>query len=183
VCGPVAQALLDLVPPANSLFGMNLTAHSLALALWDLQGDPVSNCASQAILVDVAPALNETTSPNRTQWAHTAILYNLVQTYNLTSTATLRSFISEADFSSLHGQDGPVTNHSLSISVQSSGFMFDFTAMTLSPPSVEWIDNSGVNQTQRNRVGFVADQALDRMCSFATGTFIPTYLSALLMIN
>lgn len=162
---------------------MNLTAHSLALTLWDLQGDPASNCASQAILVDVAPALNETTSPNRTQWARTAILYNLVQTYDLVSTATLRNFIRNTDFSSLYGQDGPVTNDSLSISVQSSGFVFDFAAMTYSPTSVEWIDSSGVDQIQRDRVGFFADRALDRMYSFATGAFILTYHSALLMIN
>lgn len=166
-CDPVAQALVDLVPPANGLFGMNLTANTLALALWDIQGSPSGNCASQAVLVDVAPALNQTTSPNRTQWARTAILYNLVRTYDLNSTATLRSFVAHTDFSSL--QDSPVSNDSLSISTQSAGFVFDFAAMTFSPTSVEWVDNSGVDQTQHNRVGFFADRVLDRMYSFATG--------------
>jgi hypothetical protein len=73
-----------------------------------------------------------------------------------------------------------LVNASFSMSVQSSGFVFDFAAMTQSPTSVEWIDNSGVDQLQRDRVGY---RALNRMYSFATGTFIPTYHSALLLIK
>lgn len=147
-----------------------MTANDLALALWDLQGDPpMGNCATQAILVDVAPALNETASPNRTEFARTAILYNLVRTYDLASTAALRSFISSADFTPLRDQDGPVTDDSLNMSLQSAGFVFDFASMTVSPTSIVWTENSGVDETQIERVGFFADQALDRMYSFATG--------------
>ncbi|CAG7847689.1 SubName: Full=Uncharacterized protein {ECO:0000313/EMBL:CCA67843.1} [Serendipita indica DSM 11827] len=171
-CSPVAQGLLDLLPSVNQLFNINATEDNLALTLWDLQGQPASSCASQAVLVDVAPALNQTTSPNRTEWARAAILYNLLQTVDLDSTARLRKSVSQADFSKLPGNDGPVTGDSLRIVFESSGFMFDFASMSFLPGAVEWKEDSGVNQTQAGRVGFVADRALDRMYSFSSASSV-----------
>ena len=157
----------------NRLFNVNATEDGLALTLWDLQGQPASSCASQAILVDVAPALNQTTSPNRTDWARAAILYNLLQTVDLNSTAHLRESVSKADFSRMQKSDGPVAGDSQRIVFESSGFMFDFASMTFLPGAVDWKEDSGVNQNQAARVGFVADRALDRMYSFSSGKSIP----------
>lgn len=147
---------------------MNVTANDLALQLWDLQGQPASDCASQAILVDVSPALNATTSPKRTGWARTAILYNLLRTYDLAATESFRSSISRANFGSM--QDNPVDNASTDLKFTASGFVFDAAAMTFSANAVSWIADSGVVTTQAERVGSVASQALDRMYSFASAS-------------
>ncbi|PVG04607.1 hypothetical protein CPB86DRAFT_803401 [Serendipita vermifera] len=171
-CDPVAQALLDLVPLTNSQFGMNITKSSLALALWDIQGQPTDNCASQAVLVDVAPALNRTTSPTRTDWARSAILYNLLRSYDLSTSEAFRKSISSADLTSLQGSDQPVTSDATAIQFQASGFVYDLAAMNFAPTSVDWKENSGVSQEQAGRVNVVVDRVLDRMYSFATASSI-----------
>ncbi|KAG8873151.1 hypothetical protein FRC20_008550 [Serendipita sp. 405] len=168
-CAPVAQSLLDLLPSTNEFFSMNITEATLALTLWDLQGQQMGSCATQAQLVDVAPALNQSSYPKRTQWARSAILYNLVQSYDLASTAALRQSVASADFHSLQGVDEPVPNDSSVIAFQASGFVYDFASMTFAPSAVDWETNSGASQVQISRVGFFADKALDRMYSFSTG--------------
>lgn len=139
----------------------------MALQLWDLQGQPAADCASQAILVDVSPALNHTTSPKRTEWARTAVLYTLLRTYDLTSTDAFRSSISSANFGLM--QDGPIDNGPANLKFPAAGFVFDAAAMTFSANAVSWVTDSGVEATQVERVGSVAGLALDRMYSFASG--------------
>jgi hypothetical protein len=168
-CDAVAQALLDLVPLTNTQFGMNITNSNLALALWDIQGQPTDSCANQAVLVDVAPALNRTTSPTRTDWARAAVLYNLLRSYDLSTSESFRKSIASADLTSLQGSDAPVTNDATAIQFQASGFVYDLAAMNFAPTSVDWKENSGVSQEQAERVGIVVDRVLDRMYSFATG--------------
>ncbi|KAG8759139.1 hypothetical protein FRC14_006612, partial [Serendipita sp. 396] len=167
-CAPVAQSLLDLLPSTNEFFSMNITEATLALTLWDLQGQQMGSCATQAQLVDVAPALNQSSYPKRTKWARSAILYNLVQSYDLASTAALRQSVASADFHSLQGVDEPVSNDSSVIAFQASGFVYDFASMTFAPSAMDWKTNSGASQVQISRVGFFADKALDRMYSFST---------------
>ncbi|KAG8818241.1 hypothetical protein FRC17_010893 [Serendipita sp. 399] len=171
-CAPVAQNLLDLLPAVNDLFNMNITQATLALTLWDLQGQQIGSCAAQARLVDVAPSLNMSSSPKRTQWAQGAILYNLLQSYDLASTAALRRSVSTSDFRGLQGVDEPVSTDSSSIAFQASGFVYDFASMTLAPSAVDWKANSGADQVQISRVGFFADRALDRMYSFSTASSV-----------
>ncbi len=55
-CKPLAKSLVNLIPTVNSFFAANFTGSSLSDALFNAQGAPQgSNCARQAMLVDVAP--------------------------------------------------------------------------------------------------------------------------------
>jgi hypothetical protein len=149
---------------------MNITKSDLALTMWDLKGQPTSNCAEQVILVDISPALNQTNSPNRTEWGRTAVLYNLFRTQDLAATETFRSSIAKADFSVLEGSDESITDDSKRIVFQVSGYVYDLSSMKFAPSAVSWTSDSGVDQSQIGRVGNTASNALDRMYSFAAGT-------------
>lgn len=156
----------------------------MALQLWDLQGQPSGGCASQAVLVDVSPALNQTVSPKRTGWARAAVLYNLLRSYDLAETESLRSAISNANFGSM--QDGPISNGPTNFKFAACGFQFDAVAMTVAADAVNWttgVDTTQVDTTQVERVGFVAGRALDRMYSFATGKsnhILPGFISQIM---
>ena len=171
----MAQSLIELIPTANAVFELNLTSNSLALQLSDLQGQPVGGCAAQAVLVDVSPALDQTTSPRRTEWARTAILYNLLRTYDLSGTEALRSSIAESDCGSL--PDVPIDTSPDNLTFAASGFEVDVAAMTFSVKSMSWVNISAADATQVQRVGLFAGHALDRMYSYASGKDTSRFMS------
>lgn len=168
-CDPVAKSLIDLIVPTNEYFGINITAGSLGLKLLDLKGDTQGDCSSQAKLVDVAPALSTLSFPRRTEWGRAALLYTLLQTEDLDALEKFRSAVAGSDFRSL-SQDTPVVGPSR-MTIQSSGFLFNFAAMNFAPVAISWKDNSQASATQISRVGDAAGNALDRMYSFATGEY------------
>jgi hypothetical protein len=146
---------------------MNLTSSSLAVQLWELQGQPTGGCTTQAVLVDVSPALNQTASPKRTEWTRTAVLYNLLRTYDLQGTETFRSSISSANFRSL--QDTPLDTLPTNPKFAAAGFEVDVAAMTFSAKALSWSSDSAADTAQVQRVGVFAGHTLDRMYSFASG--------------
>ena len=155
----------------NDLFSVNFTTSNISLTLWDLLGDSPDDCSKQALLIDVAPGLAVSPSPNRTEFARAAILYNLMETESLNTTEQLRSSIANADFSKLAGQDGPVQNDTVGLAFAADGFLYNIASMTFRPPSISWKDNANVNSDQKSRVDPIVDSVLDRMYSFSTGTF------------
>lgn len=73
-CKPLAKSLVNLIPTVNSFFTANFTGSSLSDALFNAQGAPQgSTCARQAMLVDVAPGLQQSQFTNRTQWAQSVV--------------------------------------------------------------------------------------------------------------
>lgn len=178
-CNAVARTVVDLIPRMNTLFGVNFTTSNVSLTLWDLLGDPLNDCSKQALLVDVAPGLAVSSSPNRAEFARAAILYSLMETESLNTTAQMRSFIAGADFSKLAGQDTPVQDdrEAVGLTFGADGFLYNFASMTLRPPSISWKDNSQATGDQTSRVNSIVDTALDRMYSFSTGTVTRTALA------
>lgn len=169
-CDALAQNVIDLIPTLNNFLNTNYTPNSLAAAVWEVQGAPPSNqCNHQALLVDVAPALDSTKAPNRTEWAQSAILWNLVQSQNMTALLDMQKFISKAPWSELAQADGPVSNPSSRFSLSESGFIFDFAAQSVIQPTVSFVNNGQPSSAQISQVGSAALAALDRMYSFALG--------------
>ncbi len=157
----------------NNIFSVNFTTSNVSLTLWDLLGDPLNDCSKQALLIDVAPGLAAALSPNRTEFSRAAILYSLMETESLDTTAQMRSFIANANFSELASQDGPVEDDGAAVGLTfgADGFLYNFASMTFRPPSISWKDNSQVTGDQMSRVGSIVDSVLDQMYSFATGAF------------
>jgi hypothetical protein len=149
---------------------MNLTSASVSTAIWIAQGAPVeNNCVPQALLVDVSAAINPWTSPNRTQWAQSALLWNLVQSQNLSSVQEMRTFILNAPWSRLAVADGAVPDNLNKFNISVSGFTFDFAAQTVSQPNITFISDGQPTNAQISQVGGTAQNALDRMYSYALG--------------
>lgn len=170
-CSNLAQSMVNLVPDVNSLFNANLTTTSVATALWQVQALQASNnCAEQADLIDVAPALDGATFPNRTKWAQAALLWNLALSENLTATDALQDFVRNADWKTLGAKDGPVTGSDSGFTTVISGFRFDFASQKLDVPSATFAGGGQPTTEQLNQVNAVAGGALDRMYSFALGT-------------
>ena len=141
-------------------------------ALSSSGGSALSNdCAAQARVVDVAPALDSQTVPNRTEWAQGALLWSLVLSQNASAVGKLRDFISKAPWDSLPG-DAPVIGLSSTskFSTTQLGFTFDFAAQTISEPSISFVTDGQPSSAQLAEVGSTARAALDRMYSFASGT-------------
>jgi hypothetical protein len=136
------------------------------------QGDLVEqNCATQALLVDVAPALTVDNSPNRTTWARAALLWHLVNSQDLQAVETIRNFIvDQAPWSKLGSGDGPISS-SGDFQFTSLGFTFDFAAQTVTQSAVSFVSDGQPTSEQLSRVGQTGRSALDRMYSFATGEF------------
>lgn len=126
------------------------------------------DCAAQARLVDVSPALDSQSMPNRTTWAQGALLWTFVLSQNTSSVGQLRSFISKAHWKSLTG-DGPATGFSSEFSTTQLGYTFDFAAQTISEPSVSFVTDGQPSNAQLAEVDYTAHAALDRMYSFASG--------------
>lgn len=170
-CLQLAQNLVTLTPSMNTLFGADFSAGDVANALWLAQGSPTgSNCASQSLLTDVAPALNGTTSPNRTTWVQSALLWNLVQSQDLSAVSKMRNFVVSADWAKAGSADGPVSDASSSFSIDVSGFGFDFEAQTVTEPTkATFVGNGQPSSAQIAEVDSTAEAALDRMYTFALG--------------
>lgn len=170
-CGPLAQNLITLVPAVNKNFGTNFTANSMSNALFQVQGAPPSNqCAYQAIVVDVAPALDASQYPNRTQWTQSALLWNLVQSQDTTALSSMQAFISKAPWSNLGQADGPISSgDTSSFNMTASGFVFNYVSQTVSQPNATFVDNGQPSSAQIAQVGGAAQTVLDRMYSYALG--------------
>ncbi|KAJ7070940.1 hypothetical protein C8F01DRAFT_1108417 [Mycena amicta] len=164
-CDGLAQNLVTLTPTMNQLFGTNYTANDLFLWIWTVQGTVTSNnCAAQAVLVDVGAASALTNFPNRTQWAQSALLWDL-QSLNNTR---LREFVINAPWDVLT-VDGPVHESDTSLfSTTASGYNFDFAAQTISVPSVSFTTDGAPTPAQAAEVSSTAP--LDRMYSFAAAS-------------
>jgi hypothetical protein len=171
-CSNLAQSVVNLVPDVNSLFNVNLTTTSVATALWQVQAlqQASNNCAEQADLIDVAPALDSATFPNRTKWAQAALLWNLALSENLTATQVLQEFVQNADWKTLGARDGPVTGSDSGFTTVVSGFQFDFASQKVDVPPATFADDGQPPSDQLNQVNDIAEGALDRMYSFALGT-------------
>lgn len=163
---------MDLTPTVNALFAANFTSNMVATALWQAQGDPVGrDCASQAALVDVAPTLDASTSPNRTAWAQAAMLWTLVRSQNLTAAAQMRRFVQKAPWSSAGSADGPFSGEGFTTRVL--GYDFDFAVQRVVEPTVLFAQDGQPSAEQAGRVGNSALTALDRMYSYASGESPP----------
>jgi hypothetical protein len=127
-----------------------------------------NDCAAQARLVDVSPALDSQSMPNRTGWAQGALLWTFVLSQNTSSVGQLRNFISKAHWKSLTG-DGPVTGFSSEFSTTQLGNTFDFAAQIISEPSVSFVTDGQPSNAQLVEVDYTAHAALDRMYTFASG--------------
>lgn len=169
-CDGLAQSIVTLTSTMNELFDTNYTTNSVYTAIWLANGLTTgSNCATQAILIDT-PGLSSASTPNRTSWARSALLWNLVQSQNVTATASLKSFTSSAPWSTL-SSDGPVSGESSSFSITVSGFEFDFAAQTISQPTVSFENIGEPSTDQISRVGTTPMAALNRMYSYGLGRF------------
>ncbi|KDQ63650.1 hypothetical protein JAAARDRAFT_53842 [Jaapia argillacea MUCL 33604] len=167
-CDQLAQSLLLLLPTLNSAFDVNYTANSLSTAVWEAQGALVgSNCAPQALLIDVAPGLDAGGSPNRTSWAQSALLWNLVESQDLSAVSQLRHFVKTAPWDKIGSVDGPISDPSSKFSISVSGYIFDFATQTVTQPNVSFTSDGQPSNAQIAEVGDTARTALDRMYSFA----------------
>jgi hypothetical protein len=128
-----------------------------------------NDCAAQARLIDVSPALDPQRVPNRTEWAEGALLWSFVSSQNTSSVGKLRDFISKARWNSLPG-DSPISGLSPKFSTIELGYTFDFAAQTISEPSVSFITDGQSSNAQLAEVGSTARATLDRMYTFASGT-------------
>ena len=163
----MAQNILDLIPTLNQCFLTNMTSNMVYNGIWLAQGDvPGSNCASQSLLVDVAPALNLRTLPNVTQWAQVALLWNLVESQDIEATTELQDFIQKAPWNLFGRSAQPL------FAVLASGYIFNFATQEVTPPNVPFVSQSQLPSAQLAQVGPVAHSALDRMYSFAVGKAI-----------
>jgi hypothetical protein len=164
-CNGLAQTIVSLTPTMNQNFETNYSLPSVYTAIWLSIGSATgSNCVSQALLIDT-PGLSSAGAPNRTSWARSAMLWNLVQSQDVTSMQSLQSFTEKAPWSSL-SPDGPVSGKS-SFSTTVSGFAFDFAAQTVTQPAVSFTDNGQPVSEQISRVGTAAASVLNRMYSYA----------------
>jgi len=142
-----------------------MTSNMVYNDIWLAQGDvPGSNCASQSLLVDVAPALNSRTLPNVTQWAQTALLWNLIESQDIQATKRLQDFIQKAPWNLFSQSVQPL------FSVLASGYIFNFVTQEVTPPKVSFVSQNQPPSAQLAQVGPVAHSALDRMYSFAVAS-------------
>jgi hypothetical protein len=125
------------------------------------------NCASQANLVDVAPALNPNIQPNRTTWARTALLWNLVKSQDLDAVAKMRSFVVNAPWRTL--PPDALVQDAAPFQITVSGYIFDFAARTVTQPGVSFASDGQPNPAQLAKVGDLQRDVLDRMYSYALG--------------
>lgn len=166
-CNPLAQSLVTLIPIVNNNFGANFTPGAVAGAM----SSALSNdCAAQARVVEVSPALNSQTVPNRTEWAQGALLWSFVLSQNTSAVGQLRNFVSKAHWQSLPG-DGPVSGFSSKFSATQLGYVFDFAGQNISEPNVSFVTDGQPSDAQLAEVDNTAHVVLDRMYSFASGAY------------
>ncbi|KAJ7487704.1 hypothetical protein B0H11DRAFT_1107344 [Mycena galericulata] len=161
-CDGLAQNLVTLVPTMNRLFGTKFSANEVYLWIWMVQGTiTAKNCAAQATLVDVGASVALANFPNRTEWAQSALLWDMQSLNN----SGLQNFVVNAPWTTLT-VDGPVnvTNASL-FSTVSFGYQFDFAAQSITVPSTSFAIDGAPTSAQAAEVASTAP--LDRMYSFA----------------
>ncbi|GLB36245.1 hypothetical protein LshimejAT787_0305330 [Lyophyllum shimeji] len=164
-CDGLAQNIVDLIPTLNKVFLANLTSNAVYNKIWLVQGAVPGSCASQSRLVDVAPALTSQLSENITQWAQTALLWNLVESQDLKATAMLQKFIQSAPWKTFDPQ-GSTSPFSTTV----SGYIFNFATQEVTSPNVSFVAVGQPTAAQLSQVGPVAQAALDRMYSFASAS-------------
>ncbi|KAH9969065.1 hypothetical protein BC827DRAFT_1167481 [Russula dissimulans] len=169
-CDPLAQSLVSLVPIVNDQFNANFTLSTVANAM-SLSGVSAASddCAAQARVVDVSPALDSQSVPNRTEWTQGALLWAFVLSQNTSAVGKLRDFVAKAKWESLP-EDGPVTGQSSEFSTTQLGYTFDFAAQTISEPNVSFISDGQPPSGQLAQVDNTARAALDRMYTFASAS-------------
>ncbi|KAJ6610096.1 hypothetical protein B0H10DRAFT_446921 [Mycena sp. CBHHK59/15] len=164
-CDGLAQNIVTLTPMMNRLFDTNFSTNDVYVWIWTSQGTiTAKNCAAQAVLVDVGVTLASQNFPNRTQWAQSALLWDL-QSLNTTG---LQQFAVDAPWSML-SVDGPtnVSNASL-FSTSASGYEFNFAAQTVTPPSISFLTDGTPTSAQAGEVSNTLP--LDRMYTFAAAS-------------
>lgn len=157
----------------NAVFGSNYSADDVYTAVWEVQGIPSGDtCANQVSLIDVAPALDSSSSPNRTQWAQAALLWDIVRSENLTANGDMRDFIQRANWHSLPAADGPTSSSASQFTFHNSGYDFNFAAQSVTAPPATFVDVGQPSADQSSRVNSAAHSALDRMYTYALGMFL-----------
>lgn len=166
---PLAQALSEVVPQTAQLFNVNITASALAVILWEQNGTPAgSNCSSQAELLDLGRGINPSTSPNRTSWAQSALIWTLFETASVNSTKQLQSQLSQLPFNQL-ATDGITSDPAGRFSVSTPGYVLDFANQTITPPPTKFVSDAAPSAQQLSEVNPSVEAVLDRMYSFAIG--------------
>jgi hypothetical protein len=168
-CNPLSQSLVSLIPIVNGQLKANFTPETVAYAMSTSGVSAlVNDCAAQARLVDVSPALDTQSIPNRTEWAQVALFWTFVLSQDTSAVGQLRNFISKAHWKSLTG-DGPATGFSSEFSTTQLGYTFDFAAQTISEPTVSFVTDGQPSNSELLEVDYTAHATLDRMYSFASG--------------
>lgn len=154
---------------------MTFTSASLQSAVTSAQGSPGKDCKGQASIVDVGTGLDASQFPIRTQWAQAALLWNLVQTQNVSDTTRLQKLVMAAAWSSL-GPDGPTTQRQADFTFLSSGYSYNFAAQTATPPPQTFVNIGQPTTEQIGRVNTVANGALDRIYTSAVGKSVEAHV-------
>ncbi|KAK2461838.1 hypothetical protein APHAL10511_006301 [Amanita phalloides] len=164
-CNGLAKSIVDLIPFLNDQFMVNFTVGDVYISLWQAQGSPSgSNCAMQALQIDVAPALDSLTEPNRTQWTRSAILWNLVESQDLDASQKLRTSVVHAPWNELAANKS-IKRSAFSFSV--SGYIFDFVSQTIVAPSQSFDAIAQPSAEQNGRVNSLMKTALDYVYGYA----------------
>ena len=168
-CNGLAGGIIDLVPYLNDQFMVNFTDGDVYISFWQAQGTPSgSNCAEQALLIDVAPALSSVNTPNLTQWARTAILWNLVESQDLAASQMLRTFVVQAPWDTVTLNDSAQQD---AFRTNVSGYTFDFAAQSVMAPAHSFSAVAQPPTEQNSRVNPPTRTALDYMYGYAVGEF------------
>ena len=93
---------------------------------------------------------------------------------DLTGTAQLQSFVRNAPWTSLSSTDGPTTDGGSQFTTEIDGFQFNFAAQTAVAPPTTFESAATPADDQVAEVNDVAKAVLDRMYTFAVGTFTPS---------
>ncbi|KAG9081766.1 hypothetical protein FRC07_014421, partial [Ceratobasidium sp. 392] len=171
-CNPLAGSIADLINPVNRFFSPSpaFTRASVALSLWELQGSPLhgANCANQADLIDVGPALTSSDAGDRTEFARSALLWTLVMSMDINGTARMQDFIQGLKFDLLDGSNAKSVAGELMFGA--AGYEVDFGALTASQPAVSWVGAGKPSESQVALVGAEFKAALDRVYTFAAAS-------------
>ncbi|KAG7099311.1 hypothetical protein E1B28_001169 [Marasmius oreades] len=186
-CNALASAVIDAIPLMNDAFSTNYTLSSTYNSLWLAHAaTSSSDCGSQALLIDAAPGLKFVDSPNRTQWARSALLWTVLQTQDVQVVQNMQKALQNAPWSSVGSSDGVVEDKKNAFSTSASGFTFNFASQTVTQPSVTFVNNGQPSNAQIGRVGGASLDALNRMYSYAFAsstqrqTALSTYWSSVL---
>ncbi|KAF9270316.1 hypothetical protein L218DRAFT_848697 [Marasmius fiardii PR-910] len=167
-CNSLASSLIDTVPLMNDAFKTNYTLTSTYNSLWLAHAITSTNdCTAQARLIDVGPGLNFAVSPNRTQWARSALLWTLLQSQDVQAVQSMQKALHNAPWSSISSSDGVVEDKKDAFSTSASGFIFNFASQTVTQPSVTFISNGQPSDGQIGRIVGAPLDALNRMYGYA----------------